>query len=160
MSALLRISRIFFLASVVLLLIGCGQQGSTPAPPPTPTPTPTPGPTQWAAQASPSNSSDGSWSFTFVVDSAVTSVSSLKAVFPAEFQCGDIVFDISTGGSFPGPWTMTNGQFTIQEDIDILGSLTIDGTIPPAAKEATGTWKVLNNSLGWSCDGAWTAQPA
>lgn len=156
MSALLRISRIFFLTIAALLLVGCGQQGSTVAPPPTPTPTP--GPTQWAAQASPANSSDGSWSFTFVVDPAVTSVSSLKAVFPAQFQCGGFVIVVSTGGSFPGPWTMTNGQFTIQEEIEVLGNLTINGTIAPAAKEATGTWKVLNTSIGWSCDGAWTAK--
>ncbi len=160
MSALLRTSRIFFLTIVVLLLIGCGQQGAASASPPTPTPTPTPGPTQWAAQASPANSSDGSWSFTFVVDPAATSVSSLKADFPAEFQCDGFVIVIPTGGNFPGPWAMTNGQFTIQESIDVLGSLTINGTVTQATKEASGTWTISNSTFGGGCRGGWTAKPS
>ena len=142
-----------------LVLTSCGQQGSAAAPTPTPTPTP---PTHWTAQATQSNGSNGSWSFTFMINLAGTAVDMLNVDFPANFLCGrDFLRVPPDKENFTGPWPITNGQFTVTGGLTVLPgeSVTINGTINQATRQATGTW-TDTAAVGGSCSGNWTAAPS
>lgn len=160
MPARLHTAAAVFFVLVSLVLTGCGQQSSAAAA--TPTPTPTPPPTHWTAQATQSNGSNGSWSFTFMIDLAGTAVDTLSVDFPANFLCGrDFLRVPPDKENYTGPWPITNGQFTVTGALTVLPgeSVTINGTINQATRQASGTW-TDTAAVGGSCSGNWTAAPS
>jgi len=140
---------------VLLAFIGCGQQH--PAAVPTPTPRP---PVHYAATIS-----DGSWSFTFDVDPAGTTVKPLVLKFPHTFECGGqrLQFYDANGNAiapedpYTDPLPITNGQFMFEHKAT-PGDVTIMGSI---AQSASGTWMISGGGgfpiASYSCQGTWTA---
>src|SRR5690348_13145307 len=111
---------LFIIVPLLVLLIGCGQQSQGATSSPTPTLVPTLSPTV-PPTATPdltiifsSLISDNSWHFTFKVNADYTIAGSLQTFFPASFHCGELVLQVLSSGQDPGPWTITNGQFTIK----------------------------------------------
>jgi hypothetical protein len=107
--------------------------------PPTPAP-PTPG--EWVASAE-----FGELVLTVTPDS--TGISKIALNFSGEFSCEGRSFSGTISNESTSPWPITDGQFTVDIDMLMLGQITIEGSFDETGNHASGTWELD------TCSGTW-----
>lgn len=77
-------------------------------------------------------------------------ISMITLNFSGNYSCEGRSFSGTISNEFSSPCSITDGQFTVDIDMLMLGQVTIKGSFDKTGKQASGTWEIRGE-----CTGTW-----